>query len=273
MLKKIVVAVLGISVCFCKASGVHEEKPIVLMVTSYNNKDWYRRNLDSIFSQNYSNYKVVYIDDRSPDGTGQLVEDYIREYGVEEKIILVRNTERQLKVANFYYGVHQFCSDKTIVIDLDGDDFLAHENVLSIINEVYSDPNVWLTYGSYVAWPRPLLGGAEELSQEVIANCSYRESEWVTTHLKSFYAWLFKGIKAEDLMYDDEFFDSTGDVAMMFPMLEMASKNHIQFIPDILYVYNTSNPLCGRVDKSRAGLSKQCVRIIVNKKKYQRIEE
>ena len=46
------------------------------MVPSYKNAKTmlYKRNLDSIFMQNYTNYKVIYIDDNSPDGTGQFVQ-------------------------------------------------------------------------------------------------------------------------------------------------------------------------------------------------------
>ncbi len=46
---------------------------------SYNNvkSRLYLRNLDSIFMQEYSNYHVVYIDDASPDKTGDFVNKYI----------------------------------------------------------------------------------------------------------------------------------------------------------------------------------------------------
>jgi glycosyltransferase involved in cell wall biosynthesis len=39
----------------------------------------YKRNLDSILQQNYTNYKVYYIDDYSTDKTGEFVEKYIKE--------------------------------------------------------------------------------------------------------------------------------------------------------------------------------------------------
>ena len=40
------------------------------------------------------------------------------------------------------------------------------------------------------------------------------------------------------------------DTALMIPMLEMARERHL-FIPDILYVYNTTNTISDhRVDRS-----------------------
>lgn len=51
-----------------------------IVVPSYNNykSRLYLRNLDSIFMQDYENYHVVYIDDASPDKTGEYVKKYIQ---------------------------------------------------------------------------------------------------------------------------------------------------------------------------------------------------
>ena len=70
------------------------------------------------------------------------------------------------------------------------------------------------------------------------------------THLKTFYAKLFKKIKKEDLLYKGSFYPMAWDTALMIPMLEMARERHL-FIPDILYVYNTTNTISDhRVDRS-----------------------
>src|SRR3989304_6153185 len=45
------------------------EKPIVVVIPSYNNKQWYQKNLDSVLTQNYHNFRIIFIDDASPDGT------------------------------------------------------------------------------------------------------------------------------------------------------------------------------------------------------------
>ena len=36
---------------------------------------------------------------------------------------------------------------------MDGDDCVAHENVLAYINNVYQNPDVWLTYGQFAIFP------------------------------------------------------------------------------------------------------------------------
>ena len=43
-----------------------------------------------------------------------------------------------------------------------------------------------------------------------------------------------------DLCYENKFIESATDKAMMFPMLEMASKGHVKFVKDILYIYRVN---------------------------------
>ncbi|MCK5632953.1 hypothetical protein KAH94_04340, partial [bacterium] len=69
-----------------------------------------------------------------------------------------------------------------------------------------------------------------------------REYKWVTSHLRSFYAWLFKNIQEKDFKYDGNFVNMTGDFFYMLPMIEMAG-GRIKFIPETLYIYNRDNPL------------------------------
>jgi len=54
--------------------------------------DRYKRNLNSIFQQDYTNYKVFYVDDNSEDNTAQLVKDYVKRNKLYKKIKLYQNT-------------------------------------------------------------------------------------------------------------------------------------------------------------------------------------
>ena len=105
-----------------------QEKSLLIVVPSYNNKDWYVRNLDSIFNQEYENYHVVYIDDCSPDGTGQLVADYIEQRGFHSKITLVKNEVNKGALYNIYHAIHGHADDNDVILTVDGDDWLAHNH-------------------------------------------------------------------------------------------------------------------------------------------------
>ncbi len=223
-----------------KNKKTQEDKHFVFVIASYNNKQWYKSNLDSVISQKYKNYHVIYTDDVSPDGTGNLVEQYIKERKLENKILLIKNTERLGAVANIYRAIHM-CDDKDIIIILDGDDWLAHDHVLDLLNKVYDDPNIWLTYGQYIRFPKGVSGLCQKFPDDIISNRDYRNYRWITSHLRTFYTWLYKKIKREDLLFEGAFMSMTGDLAIMFPMLEMAG-NRFMFIEDVLHVYNFDTP-------------------------------
>ncbi|MBS0604952.1 MAG: glycosyltransferase family 2 protein [Verrucomicrobia bacterium] len=217
------------------------EKPIVVVIPSYKNKQWYQRNLDSVFSQNYHNFRVIYIDDASPDGTGDLVRAYVKEKKQQFRFTLIQNPSRVGALANLYKGIWQ-CAPNEIVANLDGDDWFYDPNVLAKLNQVYADPNVWVTYGQFIYYPAEIVGFAEEVPREVIEQNAFREHSRGTTALRTFYAGLFQKINIEDLLYNGTFFPSAWDLAMMWPILEMAG-SHIRFIPDVFYVYNIDNPI------------------------------
>jgi glycosyltransferase involved in cell wall biosynthesis len=215
---------------------------IVVIIPSYNNRRWYKRNLSSVLAQDYEEFRAIYIDDCSSDGTGQLVRQFLADHNSGNVINLIRNAFRVGALENLYNAIH-ICSDDEIVILLDGDDWLAHNGVLAKINDVYTKTNCWMTYGQYRSWPNNMFGLSAGIPSDVIETNSFRRSEWRSSHLRSFYAWLFKLIKREDLLNPNgTFYQMAGDQAIMFPMLEM-SGYRAKFIADVLYTYNAANPI------------------------------
>ena len=248
--------------------GEIPQKHIVAVVASYNNKDWYQKNLDSIFMQAYENYHVMYIDDNSPDGTGKLIHDYIEKNNLHDKITLISNTERKgSPLANQFMAIHA-CDNQSIIIIVDGDDWLPHPHVFKKINEIYSTQDVWLTYGQYQEYPSGKRGFNSPMPEYVVTQNKFREFTQIPSHLRTFYAGLFKKIKKEDLMYEGKLFQMTGDMAAMMPMIEMA-RDHFKFIPEVLYIYNAINPLSEhRISKQ---LQRKCDLEIRNRKRYDKI--
>lgn len=220
-----------------------QEKPIVVIIPSYNNLERYERNIDSVLCQNYKNYRVVYVDDCSNDGMSAVVPAYIKKHDYKKRWVYVRNPENKGAMYNLYHAIHA-CPDDAIIITLDGDDYFKHENALARINREYEDESVWLTYGQFEwgstgvpGYCRTLAPAIRNNLQWLRINCGY------ATAPRTFYAWLFKKVKKEDLMYKGKFFPAAWDRAMMAPMLEMASPNHFRCIYDVLYVYDDNTPL------------------------------
>lgn len=246
---------------------VSAEKPIVVIIPSYNNRQWYRPNLDSVFCQKYNNYRVIYINDRSSDGTGELVGEYIQQAGMADRFTFINNTERHGALANLYRAIHS-CDNNEIIITCDGDDWFETDQVLARVNQAYQDDMIWLTYGQFKIHPQGTTGFCREMPAGVAQGNLFREYDWITSHPRTFYAALFKKVSLKDLLYEGDFLDVTWDMAFMYPMLEM-SVGHFAFISDTLYVYNQSNSL----NDFRQKLARQirCKYYVSSKDKYSRI--
>lgn len=240
---------------------------MVIIIPSFNNIKWYQQNLDSACFQDYDNYRIIYIDDASTDGTGDAVQAYIDQHQLNDRVTLIRNATNKGALANIYYAVLS-CDDHEIMVLLDGDDRLKHHRVLQVVNQAYAD-EVWLTYGQYQGDQDGVIGLCAELPAQVIASNGFRKHAWVTSALRTFYAKLFKNIKVEDLMIEQEFIRVAWDLAKMFPMLEMAGER-IRFIPEVLYLYNKANPISDfRIHHAK---QMQVERIIRNMPCYTRID-
>ena len=218
------------------------EKPITILTTSYNNYNWAKRYVSSIARQDYNNYKVIYIDDCSTDNTNLRLSALVKQYKLEDKFTIIRNSERKGALYNIHNTIHSSIEDDNIVVSLDGDDWFFNPNVLECINRAYSTPpETWLTHGTIIEYPKGTVSWSKEIPQAVIKENAFRSFR-CPSHLRTFYAWLYKQIKLEDLIYEGNFYTMTWDMAIMYPMIEMAGERH-KFINQITYVYNMSNAL------------------------------
>lgn len=232
------------------------EQRIVVIIPSYNNAACYLDNLESVFKQNYSNFRVIYINDCSTDATGQLVEDYVRNRNLQDRIVIIHNRENMKAMANIYHAVH-LCADSDLVIILDGDDAFKHEHVLATIERVHRERDAWISYAQYInvpehkcrEWGMRVEGWAMEVPEAIIKANAFRKHMWSWSGLRSFYAWIFKQIKKEDLIDDrpdsphrGKFYAVCCDNAYFFPLLEMAG-THCAFIDEVLLLRNVDTPL------------------------------
>lgn len=242
----------------------------VVIILSYNNRRWYKRNLSSVLSQDYKNFRIVYVDDCSSDGTGALVEQFVSDSASRNVINLIHNPVRLGALENLFYSIHR-CLDDEIAVVLDGDDWFAHNQVLRTLNEVYTETDCWMSYGQYQSWPDNSIGLSTEIPGDIINNNSFRENRWCSSHLRSFYVWLFKLIRREDLLGPNgSFYQMAGDQAIMFPMLEMSGLR-AKYISEVLYIYNAANPINDhKVDRE---LQRSLEMKIRGQRRYERLVE
>lgn len=252
-------------------------KKLKVIVCSYNNASSYidgelvcEKNIRSILTQTYDNFEVIIINDNSTDETLACVENIIFDFGKQDICTIINNSERRGHLANQYDAI-MLCDRTDVICIIDGDDWLLDDNVFTLINEAYKDQNVWLTYGSYVRIPfADWAPTCEVLPESIVQNATYRDYKWVSSHLRTFYAGLFMLIDQNDLMHEGSFWSAAADLAIMFPILEMANGNYY-FIQDVIYGYNRANPLniCGG---PRLAIQNECARLIRLKEHYQPVE-
>lgn len=252
-----------------KSGYKHGLKRFVIVIPSYNNVNWCEKNIISALNQNYENFRVIFTDDCSTDGTFDKVSQVVKNSGKGHRATLIKNTTRIGALGNLYNMIHS-CEDDEIILTLDGDDWLAHDNVLTRLNEVYTGDKVWMTYGQYKNSNDGGTGVAQPYPHHIIESSAFRQHTWGASHLRTFYTWLFKKIKKDDLlMGNGQFYTMTWDFAIMFPMLEMAG-HHSKFLSDILYVYNLENPINDH--KVNVKLQQDLDRAIRGKARYGRSE-
>ena len=213
---------------FAPANFSLVHRPFTVVIVGFNNGGAVPKTIASVLNQTYDNFRVVYIDDASNDGSFDVARDAIYESDHLAHVTLVRNEERLGVLANIYRAVIAL-PDNEIVVILDGEDLLAHEWVLERLNAYYDDPNLWISLAQGVDYP------------------SFERSEPVNglgVHLKSFYAALFKKIRGGDLARSGTFLKTGAESMYMTPMLEMA-KHHFAFIPEVLIV-NRRDPQVDR---------------------------
>jgi len=214
-------------------------RSFVLVLTGRNHGAQVEKTLRSIISQRYDQYRVVYIDDASDDGSFDIVQDFVREHGDSGKFVLAKN-EKPLGVLGNIFRAVQECQDSEIVVLLEENGWLAHEWVLSRLNQYYAHSDLWLTYGQYRQYPGYQMGKTKLVDGNV------RDTEHEAFHLTTFYASLFKQIHPSDLVDQGTYFDD--EFAYMFPMLEM-SEGHSTFVPDVLYVTSGNTEKTARAEQ------------------------
>jgi len=241
-----------------------------IIVPSYNNEKWLHACLNSVKLQTYDNYQCIIIDDCSSDRSIEIIEKEINE---NSKFVFIKNDERKLALRNIYEAVKYSKPNKEdVIITLDGDDWLATKHTLEALNNVYNDSNCWITYGSYMEYPSMRRGKfSREIPKEIIEANTFRESEWMSSHMRTFKYKLWKKIKKKDFLEEDgRFCDGAWDMIFMFPMLEMAG-HRSTFIKRILYTYNRMNPLNeDKVDHRKLYRSETKIR---KKAKYMRLTD
>lgn len=211
---------------------------MIIVTTLYNAKNYIEQCIGSIMGQSFKDFKCYITDDMSTDNSVNIVKKMIEG---DDRFILIENTKKMYQPGNYDQVIrnNKDIDDNEIIVEVDGDDWLPNSKVLSKLNEIYKDPNVWITNGSFI-----YTNGQKGFSSRQKIDENLRTYRMTCSHLRTWRAFLWRKINEEDLKDETgQYWHVTGDLAFMFPMLEMSGDEHYVFVEDTMYVYNEQNPM------------------------------
>lgn len=229
---------------------------------TYNAVDWIKHHLQTVKNQTYKKFEHVVVDDRSTDGTSDILESWAGQ------ITYFKNDVRMGPAYSHWRAIDYLKSRCDIVIHLDGDDWLLHNRVFEVIVNVYNDPKVMVTYGGYIPTDLkfPLVyNGASYPPREAIVK------GWTYSHLRTFRSLFLNCLDEIDLQDEsNKWLTAAADVAIMCPVIELAGLDHVKRIELPLCQYNRFSDL--NEDKIKLNEQMRCATSVANKPVRQRLK-
>lgn len=216
-----------------------------IVSVSRNARPWIEASLQSIAEQKDQQFDVCVVDDASTDGSAEI----IRERAEHEGWACSTSDVQMGAMFNQCMAIDILApAPDDVIVIVDGDDRLAHPDVLNRLEQEYQDPRVQLTYGSYRPDPpSATCPMAMPYPDDVIRRRTFRTKLHsvgvLYNHLRTFRYGPFSQLD-RDLRFrwpNGDWYDCCPDGAIMLPLLEMVGPDH-RFIPDVLYIYTSSNP-------------------------------
>ena len=219
-----------------------------ILTTLYNALPYIGKCIATITEQSVRDWRCYVLNDLSTDGSDRLAAGLAR---LDDRIVVINHTQKLYQVGGYLdvLACPEIAADD-ICIAIDGDDWLPDKFVLDRVLRAYADPQIWLTWGSMLVYQEDMIHPSD-LSQPLQSWNDIRPHGWVTSHLRTWRAFLYRAIDPADLRdHNGNYWRMSGDQAFMLPMLEMAGPAHAKYLADSNYAYNNAPPLSAhRVDR------------------------
>jgi hypothetical protein len=221
------------------------DTPLVVLTTGYRAEAWIVACLRSAMRPYQTRNPLAHVALLDDPDTLEIARQYLLERGGE-----ALHATAAPGYGTALEGVWRTCHSlppETVVCWLDADDWLLPD-ALETVAAAYAEDDVWLTYGQFwfcqwtgEGWRRSN-GVATPYPDDVVRRGAYRADPWRASHLKTWRAGLFHQIKEADLKRPDgTWITEATDLAVMFPLLEMAGERH-RCVLNPIYEYNCANP-------------------------------
>ena len=191
---------------------------LVVVTPAYNCAQYIEQTIKSIYAQSYDNWRMVIIDDVSTDGTGEICLKTAEQFGILDRLQVVRREEKYGETRNTI-DVCKDISDDAVIVRVDGGDWITDLDCFYFLDHVYRNANdpavVWT--GHRWAFTGTSISGPLDPS------LSPYQQPWKSSHLKTFRRNSMNGINPENYYgQDGEWITIACDQAVFLPMLEKA---------------------------------------------------
>jgi glycosyltransferase involved in cell wall biosynthesis len=237
---------------------------MTILTTLYNAEKYVEKCIYSIMAQDFQDFKCYITDDMSTDNSINVVKKAIEG---DKRFVLVENKKKLFQPGNYDQIIRgdYDIDDEDIIIEVDGDDWLPDSKVFDRVMKTYEDKNVWIANGSF-----KYSDGRDGFAAPPKNISNIRNENFTASHLRTWKAFLWRAIDQNYLKDENgEYWEVAGDLAFMYPMIEMAGYENYKFMPEINYIYNEDNPINDH--KTNLDKVRKIVNIIRNKEKYTKL--
>lgn len=247
-----------------EAAGIR----FVVLVAMRDMAPWVGDTIASIREQTHAEFRCFIGDDGSSDGSREIVRSAV---AGDPRFTLVEHETRLYSLGNLHALIrHAAPAPSEVIVMVDGDDRLAHRDVLGRVADVYRRTGCWMTYGSFSGDGATRDAVCRPYPDWALKHNLTRRCTWRASHLKTFRhalwrrlpedalritpdevrrarrrallrgrlrAWRrWRDIAADDLVNRDGFPRRVDDKTMTMPMIELAGVRSA-FIDEVLYLY------------------------------------
>lgn len=121
---------------------------VSIAMTTYNTAKYVKRAIKSVKIQDYDNWELIIVDDRSTDNTVRIVKDAIAHYGIKEKTKIIRRSQNDGYGRSLKTAIEKGTGELIAIVD--SDDALGCPDALSIMVDAHrKNPKASLIYSTY----------------------------------------------------------------------------------------------------------------------------
>lgn len=212
----------------------NKSTPLVsIAIITYNSANFIANAIDSALAQDYPNVEIIISDDASTDSTQKIIQAYIDQYPDKIKLLMLN---RNVGITKNWFNCLAYCKGQYIT-GLAGDDIMLPNKVSAQVSVMESDPNVAICYSDAVV--------ANAATQKVL----YRLSDKAPSKSGGIKTALSDSIYySPTLMFRREFLPQENiylnirhatDLAFHKEVMILSAPNgKIQYLPQVLYIYN-----------------------------------